>query len=168
MGMKQTKSIEELYPIIEEGDGDPFPRDEKSKEPKPPLIKPVALKSRRSKSNPKPATLEALQNTEIRPLLNLRDLCLALLAKKNLIGLKMAPEVISLIELHEARNELVAFASYPQRLKAAKRRTKTTKEELLKHKQDFIKRYKTEHGWLAAAKRKFGIKDGRTIEKLME
>jgi len=159
MGMKQTKSIEELYPIIEEGDGDPFPRDKKPEEPKPPLVKPVPkitlgitdLKNKR------------IATYERRHMEALCEVALALKEEGHPLANKLRMATREILLMHDARNELIALDSYKQGGIAGNTRTKVTLQDLEEKRAEHFK--KTGHDkWKAYAIRRLKA-EGKPISR---
>jgi len=162
------KTIEERYPVVEEGDGDPFPKEKKLPEPKPPLVPPKRI-SRRSKIDPRPVSLEAVHNSEKRMLLGLCAFYRLLRAENHPGWVRLAQTAKSLLEYHQLREEIIRFDEYQKRLSASARRTDVAKEDLEEFKANYILKNKgKERGWKSAAMIEFGFKDLRTLNSYME
>lgn len=165
MGMKKkAKTLAELYPVVEE-DGGAVPT---LPEPKPANKEPHRI-SRRGASDLRPVTLEALQNTELKSLMALQQLALALLTEKHPLGLKISQTCQTLWQMHYLRDEIVKYDEFKKRESAEKLRTGVTKERVENFKAAYIaKNNGKERGWKSAALLEFRIKDNRTLDRIME
>lgn len=158
---KSAKTLEERYPVVEEGGGAvPTPP-----EPKPSNKEPHRI-SRRAESDMRPATLEAVQNTEIKALMNLQQLALSLSTEKHPLGLKVGQMCQTLWQMHFLRDEIIKYDEYEYRLAASKPRTNVTKAQLETYKATYIQKNGKERGWKSAAMIEFGLKDVRTLNKI--
>jgi len=158
------KTLDELYPVFDEGGG-VYPTPP---EPKPPLAPPKRI-SRRSKDDPRPVTLEAVHNSEKRMLLGLCDLYRQLKAENHPGWVRLAQTAKSLFEYHQLREEIIKFDEYNKRLSASASRKDVSKEQLEAYKAEFMHKHNgKDRGWKTAAMLEFGIKDLRTLNSYME
>lgn len=160
MTKKKTAKIEERYPVVEEGGGCFWTPPEPSKPPVKPESK--ILKGIEDRY------LERIATYEVKFLANLLDVTRHLIKEGHPIGPKLAGTTLELVKLHEARNERIEQESYIQGLNARKRRIKVTKEELEADKSAWKAKYGTIRGWQSYALINFGIKDSRTLKKILE
>ncbi|MGV0953407.1 MAG: hypothetical protein ACOYBR_03785 [Fluviibacter sp.] len=162
--MKKTKTLEERYPVVEES-GEIFTPPP---EPKPPLVPPKRI-SRRSKDDLRPVSLEAVHNSEKRMLLGLCDFYRQLQAENHPGWMHLAQKVRSLLEYHQLREEIIRFDEYQKRKSASESRTGVTKEAVEEHKAAWLVKHNGKiRGWQKNVLIDLGIKDSRTLKRIME
>ena len=113
-------------------------------------------------------TLEAVQNSEIKALMNLQQLTLSLLTEKHPLGLKIGQTCQTLWQMHYLRDEIIKYDEYEYRLAASKPRTGVTKAQLETYKAAYIQKNGKERGWKSAALLEFELADNRTLDRIME
>lgn len=160
MSKKKTATFEERYPVIEEGGG-AVPA---MPEPRVPLVKPDVkiLKSIKDKRHERIATYER------RYMEMLTEVALELIEEDHPLAEKMRTATRQILLMHDARNEQIETESYAQRVKAGQQRISVSKEVLEADKAAWIAKRKNARGWQSYALIHYGIKDSRTLKRILE
>ena len=160
MTKKNTATHEERYPVIEEGGGAVPSRPEERR----PLVKPEAkiLKGVKDKHHERMVTYEQ------RYMQMLTEVALQLIEENHPLAGKLGTATRELLLMHNARNERIEIENYPQRVNAGKQRIQTSKEVLEADKAAWIAKHKTVRGWQSYALIHYGIKDPRSLKRIME
>lgn len=155
--MKKAKTLEERYPVVEEG-GESFAS------PPDPLVVPLKDLTRNLDK-----VEMRLFNAEKRPLWALADITRGLIEESHPMAAQLAEITTTLMRLHQAKKEPIDELVFSQRTKASKRRKHVTLAELEAHRTIWLEKHGNKiRGWKKNAMIEFEIASVRTLNEILK